>query len=247
LPEPDIVQSQGRHLRRRPDSPISPQSELEFWENLCKAFDRFTELQKFRIQKYGQDVAEEYLVHHTPLEHRKRWQKYMEATDAGYWTTDSESESEAGTEDAGSRYKREPNAVLPANVPKRRYRELDEAPEAVPPNRKKRRLDGVMEEDKTEEGTKVIPPQTNSCAQPIQTSHNESLLSVQRQPKVRKRGPPKVRKKGPAKSDAQVKMNWIDHTAKVLIQGEVFLVRRSRRLIKKALLSGSSNKEQKRS
>ncbi|KAF3480243.1 uncharacterized protein GIQ15_05590 [Arthroderma uncinatum] len=78
-PLPDVVSTQGHHLRPRPNSPIFERKhDPEFLEKLDFFLDDLLFLQKLRRRKYGNEVADEWPPSHTPTEIKDRWKTEQE-------------------------------------------------------------------------------------------------------------------------------------------------------------------------
>ncbi|KAL9621090.1 MAG: hypothetical protein Q9160_004475 [Pyrenula sp. 1 TL-2023] len=91
LPDDDIVSTQGAYLVRRPETPIYP-SRLDLYRVDLKVNTLVT-LQKWRVQMYGPEDAEEWPVSHTPPEIRQRyWDEQMRAKELFWADTPPEDE-----------------------------------------------------------------------------------------------------------------------------------------------------------
>jgi hypothetical protein len=70
----DIVQTQGRHLLRHPDTPPHANCRIRrcnsFSTDLCRRLEDVQFVQRLRSKKYGADVADEWPISHTPPEIR---------------------------------------------------------------------------------------------------------------------------------------------------------------------------------
>lgn len=73
-PLPDIVQTQGKHLVSRPTTPTySRAPDPDFVEKLYTSLDSLLNTQKLRVHQYGENVAEEWPINHTPPEIKTNW------------------------------------------------------------------------------------------------------------------------------------------------------------------------------
>ncbi|KAM5508013.1 hypothetical protein McanMca71_001284 [Microsporum canis] len=86
-PLPDVVSMQGRFLRPRPETPtFDPEYYPDFARKLAFLLDGVPFRQKVRRRKYGEEIVEEWIEGHTPIEIREKWiseqEKKMKQHDA---------------------------------------------------------------------------------------------------------------------------------------------------------------------
>ncbi|KAM5445808.1 hypothetical protein MaudCBS49596_007097 [Microsporum audouinii] len=73
-PLPDVVSTQGRFLRPRPETPtFDPEYDPDFAHKLAFLLDGVPFRQKVRRRKYGEEIVEEWIEGHTPIEIREKW------------------------------------------------------------------------------------------------------------------------------------------------------------------------------
>jgi len=73
-PLPDVVKTQGKHLTSRPTTPtyiIEP--DPHFLSKLDAELERLSFVQNQRERQYGEDIAKEWPINHTPPEVKARW------------------------------------------------------------------------------------------------------------------------------------------------------------------------------
>jgi len=75
-PLPDVVKTQGKYLTSRPTTPtIIAQPDPHFLTKLDAELERLCFVQNLRQHQYGEDVAKEWPINHTPPEVKAQWQE----------------------------------------------------------------------------------------------------------------------------------------------------------------------------
>ncbi|KAL2159468.1 hypothetical protein VTH06DRAFT_2473 [Thermothelomyces fergusii] len=72
---PDVVATQGAFLKTRPPTPLfcrTSQFDSTFYTQLCGCLRILSDALEYRHRKYGSEVAEEWLMGHTPTEVREK-------------------------------------------------------------------------------------------------------------------------------------------------------------------------------
>jgi len=76
-PLPDPVRTQGKHLVSRPSTPLhcfGP--DPNFLQKLDASLESLVSRQTLRTRVYGEDIAEEWPISHTPSELKHKWEDY---------------------------------------------------------------------------------------------------------------------------------------------------------------------------
>ncbi len=100
-----MVETQGRHLVARPNTPVYTRSfDPEFVRLLESGLGRLNLIKGLREFKYGQAAADEWLRGHTPTELREEYSRMSKARLAAMYEGSSTSDSDhSDVEDAQSR------------------------------------------------------------------------------------------------------------------------------------------------
>ena len=78
----NVVDSHGKHLRPRPSTPVHhPEHDERFLQQLDQKLSSLVFVQNQRFRRYGQSVAEEYPISHTPTEIKSAWVEEQHAFD----------------------------------------------------------------------------------------------------------------------------------------------------------------------
>jgi len=73
-PLPDVVKTQGKHLVSRPTTPTYSRTlDPDFVEKLHSSLYSLLNTQKLRVHQYGENIAEEWPISHTPQEIKTNW------------------------------------------------------------------------------------------------------------------------------------------------------------------------------
>ena len=128
---PDIVETQGRGLRTRPNTPVprpTPYSDAEFVALLRRRLNLLVTFRQYhRRRKYGDDVANEWPAGRTPVDVRERWISSVEEEKrllVDYPPTDEEEEEQKKNEE--EKKKLSASGPRPRRSKRRRNEECDD-------------------------------------------------------------------------------------------------------------------------